>query len=457
MEDETSMNSNRPEEASASLESAALRPYPSKLFVESTTFCNLRCPMCVKQAADSKVIDADMSQKTFAALEPVFPHLESLVLNGIGEPLMHPHLLEWVKRARQLMPEDAWIGFQSNGLLIDRNWARDLVEAGLDRICLSVDGVKPETFSKVREGEDISDMDRAFRMLNEARQRQQGSRLKIGVEFVAMRENFRQLPDTVRWVAQRGADFMIVGHALPYDISGINQTTFDNSIDVAVELYEKWKRIMAAEGLDIRAYDYMVWEKERVVPKTVDSQIRKVNQMVGRMRAEARKQDIFMDVIQLMRRDEELLAEIEDAFGEAQRVADEMGIEIKLPALTPRYERECPFVTKGSAFISWDGDVHPCYYLWHHYRCYINDWDRLVKPKVFGNVNKQPLLDIWRSEEFRTFREHVVDFDYPYCSNCGVAPCDLVQEEDFDVDCFTNPEPCGACQWAMGLLQCLQD
>ena len=186
-----------------------------------------------------------------------------------------------------------------------------------------------------------------------------------------MRENFRQLPDTVRWVAQRGADFMIVGHALPYDISGINQTTFDNSIDVAVELYEKWKRIMAAEGLDIRAYDYMVWEKERVVPKTVDSQIRKVNQMVGRMRAEARKQDIFMDVIQLMRRDEELLAEIEDAFGEAQRVADEMGIEIKLPALTPRYERECPFVTKGSAFISWDGDVHPCYYLWHHYRVVI--------------------------------------------------------------------------------------
>jgi hypothetical protein len=38
-----------------------------------------------------------------------------------------------------------------------------------------------------------------------------------------------------------------------------------------------------------------------------------------------------------------------------------------------------------------------------------------------------------------------------------VAPCDLVQEEDFEQDCFTNPEPCGACQWAMGLLQCLQD
>jgi len=456
LEVETTMNCNRPAEASASPESAALREYPSKLFVESTTFCNLRCPMCVKQAADSKVIDADMPQKTFAALEPVFPHLESLVLNGIGEPLMHPHLLKWVRRARQSMPDDAWIGFQSNGLLLDRNWARDLVQSGLDRICLSVDGVRPETFSKVRQGEDISDMDRAFRVLAEARRSHPGSRLKVGSEFVAMRENFRQLPDTVRWVAERGADFVIITHALPYDISQINQTAFDNCIDVAVEIYEKWKRYIAGQHLDVQSYDYMVWEKERVIPEAVDSQVRKVNQLIGQMRAEARQKDIFMDIVRLLKRDAAMIAEVEDVFGEAQRVAEQMGIELKLPAITPRYERECPFVSKGSAFISWDGDVHPCYYLWHHYRCYINDWDRMVKPKVFGNVNDQPLLDIWRSEAFRTFREHVVRFDFPYCTNCGVAPCDLVQEENFEHDCFTNPEPCGACQWSLGLMQCLQ-
>lgn len=451
------MHDSRSAGGMASTSSPALREYPSKLFVESTTFCNLRCPMCVKQAADSKVVDADMSQQTFAALEAAFPFLESLVLNGIGEPLMHPHILEWIRRARQIMPDNAWVGFQSNGLMLDRSLADKLVDAGLDRICLSVDGVKPETFSKVRKGEDLSDMDRAFRVLREARQGQSECRLRIGAEFVAMRENFCQLPDTVRWVAERGADFVIVSHALPYDISGIAQTAYDNSIDAAVEIYQRWKRQMEADGLDIKAYDYMVWEKEQVLPRTVDPQVRKVNQMVGRMRAEARKKDIFMDVMQLLRRDEAMVSAVQEVFEEARQVAAAMGIEIKLPVVTPRYERECPFVTKGSAFISWNGDVHPCYYLWHHYRCWVNDWDRLVKPKVFGNVNRQPLLDIWRSEDFRIFREHVVEFDYPYCSNCGVAPCDLVQEEDFEQDCFTNPEPCGSCLWAMGLLQCLQD
>ena len=80
---------------------APLREYPSKLFVETTTFCNLRCPMCVKQAADSNIIDADMSDAIFSALEPVFPRLEALLLNGIGEALMHPQLLEFIHRARR--------------------------------------------------------------------------------------------------------------------------------------------------------------------------------------------------------------------------------------------------------------------------------------------------------------------------------------------------------------------
>jgi putative metalloenzyme radical SAM/SPASM domain maturase len=442
--------------AAAASEEAAFRPYPSKLFVETTTHCNLLCPMCVKQAADSQVIDGDLSQQTFAALEPVFPNLESLVLNGIGEPLMHPHLLEWVARARQKMPDSAWIGFQSNGLLLDKQTALGLVDAGLDRICLSVDGVSPDTFSKVREGESLSDMEKAFAVLAEARRERPGCRLKVGSEFVTMRENFHQLPDTVRWVAERGADFFIVSQAVPYGPSQVEQITYHNASEAAVELFDTWKHKMADMGLDIYSYDYMAWERERVLEHHVDPRIRQVNAMVTEMRAEARKLDIFMDVMQLLKRDTTLQSEVEKVYGEAQRVADEMGIELKLPVTVPLAERKCDFVTGGSAFISWDGGVHPCYFLWHHYRCYINDWDRLVKPKEFGHLSERPLLEIWNDPEFATFRRNVVKFDYPYCANCCVAPCDLVQEEDFLHDCFASDEPCGSCPWAMGLLQCLQ-
>lgn len=450
------MDLHRPAKAAATEVEAAFREYPSKLFVETTTHCNLRCPMCVKQAKDSQVIDGDMSRKTFALLEPAFPHLESLVLNGTGEPLMHPHLLEWVERARRTMPDSGWIGFQSNGLLLDAATADRLVSAGLDRICLSVDGVRPETFSKVREGEDLSDMDQAFQVLAEARREHPGCRLKVGAEFVAMRENFRQLPDTVRWVAERGADFFIVSHALPYDASHIGQTAYHSASDVAVQLFDKWRKRLAGMGLDIYLYDYMAWERERLLSLDVDQRIFQVNALVTEMRAEAREMGIFMDVMQLLRRDAGLMAEVEDVFGEARRIADELGVRLNLPAATPRHERKCDFVTGGSAFVSWDGGVHPCYLLWHQYRCFINDWDRLVKPKQFGQLSQRPLLEIWKDQAFKEFRRNVVTFDYPYCTNCCVAPCDLVQNEDFEHDCFASSEPCGSCQWAMGLLQCLQ-
>jgi putative metalloenzyme radical SAM/SPASM domain maturase len=432
---------------------APLRDYPSKLFVEATTFCNLRCPMCMKQAADSNIIDGDMSEETFSALEPVFPRLEALLLNGIGESLMHPNLLDFIHRARRAMPEDSWIGFQSNGLLLDERWARDLVASGLDRLCLSVDGVKPDTFSKVREGEDLSDMDRAFALLAAARKRHPDTRLKIGVEFVLMQENKQQLLDTLRWVAARGADFMLVTQTLAYDSSSVDQVAYDHSTDAAVAIFTRWRDKIAGMGLDVRDYTAR-WEMGRFLPG-LDPKIARMMELVDQMRAEARSKDVFLDLPRLLQRSADHAVEMQALFAEAETLAANLGIELKLPAAVPRYERKCDFVEDGGAFISWDGAVHPCYYLWHQFRCYVSDWDRLVKPKVFGNVNERTLLDIWNDEEFRHFRENVHAFDYPYCCNCAVAPCDLLQEDDFEQDCYTQVEPCGACQWAMGLLQCL--
>ena len=66
--------------------------HPAKLFVEVTTRCNLQCGMCVKQNGTGGIPEGSMSPETFERLAPAFPHLDSLVLNGIGEPLLHPHL-----------------------------------------------------------------------------------------------------------------------------------------------------------------------------------------------------------------------------------------------------------------------------------------------------------------------------------------------------------------------------
>ncbi len=427
----------------------ALRPFPSKLFVEITTLCNLACPMCVKQSADSGITEGNMSLATFQALEPAFPHLEALILNGIGEPLVHPELTTFIRRARAKMPPSGWIGFQSNGLLIDRNKAGQLVEAGLNRICLSIDSVCPDILRTIR-GVNLQKLQQAYEALREAREAAPGSRLQLGAEFVLMRDNLTCLPNTVRWAAEQGAEFVIVSHILPYDRRQLEEAAYPTDTDAALEIFDKADRAARQEGIDLRHYQ-RIWG--RTPPP---EEARPAMRFVEAMKSEAHARGVFLHLLRLLGRDPKLIREVRRIFDETAEVADETGVRLLLPAALPRQERQCRFVEQGAAFISWQGDVHPCYFLWHRYRCFIGDWSKVIQPKIFGSVTERPLLDIWNDPDFREFRRHVLEFGYPYCTGCSVGPCDYAEAENFEQDCFLQTEPCGGCLWAMGILQCME-
>ena len=60
--------------------------------------------VCVKQAAGQGLVEGDMTAQTFARLAPAFPYLDALVLNGIGEPMLHRGLEEFIELAKGAMP-----------------------------------------------------------------------------------------------------------------------------------------------------------------------------------------------------------------------------------------------------------------------------------------------------------------------------------------------------------------
>jgi uncharacterized Fe-S cluster-containing radical SAM superfamily enzyme len=99
--------------------------------------------MCTKQSPGCGIVEGDMSAKTFDRLVPAFSRLQALILSGIGEPLLHASLERFIKIARQRMPATASIGFQTNGQLLTRTRAVTLVEAGVDKVCISSDAVTP--------------------------------------------------------------------------------------------------------------------------------------------------------------------------------------------------------------------------------------------------------------------------------------------------------------------------
>ncbi len=428
----------------------ALRSYPSRLFVETTTRCNMKCQMCVKQSMGGDLKEGDLSFELFETLEPALPTAEALILNGIGEPLLHPELEAFIKRAKALMPPGSWVGFQSNGLLLDEARASSLVRAGLDRICLSLDAICPDTFRKIREGGEVEDMEQAFTALNKGKKLHPANNLQVGVEFVLMRDNIYQLPDVLRWAASQGVSFALVSHILPYDAEHVSQIAYEYNSQEAIDLFTAWRKMGEAQGIDISNF-FHVYHCKFI--RTEEEQ--RMVDFVLELIAEARSRDIFLHIENLLKRDEALFEEVSRTFDKARAVAEETGLDLRLPGVAPKNDRSCDFVENGGVFVSWDGEVLPCYFLWHTFHCHFSGRKKYVKKKVFGTLAKKGILEIWNDADYRAFREEVIRHEYPFCTNCNLLPCEYIYCEEFEQDCYTNIVPCGDCFWCMGLFQCL--
>ena len=305
------------------------------------------------------------------------------MLNGIGEPLLNLRLEEYIRHAKKLMPARGWIGFQSNGLLLTNLRAISLVEAGLDRICISIDAASPETFRKVREGGEIEGIDHAFAALAAAKIRCDRPEVRVGIEFVVMRSNLDQLPAALRWAADRGASFAIVTHVLPYDERHAVECLYETCTEEAIALFKGVKLDAEKQGLDIYRYFEARWKYSR------NPEEQAIMDCVEAMKSEADRRGIFIDMKKLLRIVTGKMEKVAAVFAQAREVATETGLDLKLPEIALRDERRCSFVEDGAAFVSWEGNVSPCYFLWHRYSCFASGWQQPVQPKVFGNVTHE--------------------------------------------------------------------
>ena len=64
-----------------------------------------------------------------------------------GEPFLHPDFLELIKETKR---RKIYTATSTNAHFIDEQKAKDIVESGLDRMIISVDGLTQETYEQYR-------------------------------------------------------------------------------------------------------------------------------------------------------------------------------------------------------------------------------------------------------------------------------------------------------------------
>jgi cyclic pyranopterin phosphate synthase len=128
------------------------------LRISITDRCNLRCVYCmpaegVKWRDRSEILTFDEIER-FVALAAA-EGIARIRLTG-GEPLVRPGVADLVRRLRAT-PGIESVALTTNGALLPR-LARDLAEAGLDGVNISLVSLDPEVYSRVTRGGRIADV-----------------------------------------------------------------------------------------------------------------------------------------------------------------------------------------------------------------------------------------------------------------------------------------------------------
>jgi radical SAM protein with 4Fe4S-binding SPASM domain len=126
--------------------------------------------------------------------------LKNLHISG-GEPTLYPDLTGLLREAKQI---GLRVRINSNGSMITEEFAEDLLEAGLDEICISLYSHQPEVHNNFRRSINLWEKaTRAVQLFSGLRKRYPG--FLLGTMSIILRENFRSLDKLVAFHHELGS------------------------------------------------------------------------------------------------------------------------------------------------------------------------------------------------------------------------------------------------------------
>ncbi len=176
-----------------------LPPVPPTVYVELTNRCNLNCLMCDRESMTRKqgFMDMELFRKVIDNAADI--RVPIVKLNRFGEPLIHPSLIEMIRYTKSRgIPR---VYFTTNATLLTEENARQIIEAGLDAIAVSIDGATPETYLKIRGIPDYERIAGNLRRLSELRAKLSRRKPEIILNTILMQETEPEILAVFRqWV-----------------------------------------------------------------------------------------------------------------------------------------------------------------------------------------------------------------------------------------------------------------
>ncbi|GEM_PF-611489 len=165
----------------------------TRLQVESTINCNLRCSICWHTLGNVRD-KGEFYFKDFKMIVDQFEHLEGINLQGLGEPFLAKDIFLMIEYARK-KGIDVWLA--SNGTLLNEAYCEKIVRSGLSLIRLSIDARQPEIYNKIRVGADINRVIQNIKNLNKFKKEFNSETPRLAINTVVLKSNIGELTGLV--------------------------------------------------------------------------------------------------------------------------------------------------------------------------------------------------------------------------------------------------------------------
>ncbi len=341
----------------------------ARVYIEPTSVCNLTCQTCIRNTWTEPL--GSMSMETFSRLAEQlqkFPHLQSVMFGGFGEPTAHSDILSMIRSVKSLGVKAEMV---TNGTLLDEKTIRGLFNSRLDTLWISFDGADGGSYEDIRKGASFRQVMGGLELLKKFNK---ASRHKIGlgIAFVVMRKNIQDLMNLDRLIWATGARMVSISNVLPYT-------------------EEMESQMVCSQALTLEMLADIDGRVEVSLPRLDVTDITK---------------DAFL------------------SFFRGYYNLSLMGDKISTKT------QQCRFIKDRCTFIRWDGKISPCMGLLHSHTTFLYGLPRTIESYTLGDVNSASLVEIWDSAEYQGFREKVRAFEFSPCHLCG--GCDLLEKNRED-------------------------
>jgi radical SAM protein with 4Fe4S-binding SPASM domain len=194
------------------------------------------------------MLDSTLYKKV---IDELAPSAWYLILYFQGEPFLHPGFFDLVKHA---VRKNIYTATSTNGHYLTEANAKQIIESGLDRLIISIDGTTQETYESYRIGGILEKVIDGTSRVVAAKKKFKSKTPHIIFQFLVVRQNEHQIEEVKQLAARLGVDEVGFKTAQIYDYENGNPLIPQNS------KYSRYKKLKNGKYAVKNSYENHCWK-----------------------------------------------------------------------------------------------------------------------------------------------------------------------------------------------------